>query len=234
MRSIRALDGTGLNRSYDAWQTAEWPGVRMALPHAWRKQELRLRFGSRRSDAVPEGVGKSGPQSNWTIAQRANYFVQGLAVRWALSCQLDGYHHALSSHRDRSARDDSYKPVRDLKDLRGLVRMDVFDILSSTSEISAFAKAKRLYARLVLEMEFVDTVRGKRPKLLKELRSSQIRRSRQVEEEARLLLSTLSASTDMSQTISSIRVQRLLILLTVVSIILAVVAVFVALDGKSF
>src|SRR5207302_388429 len=124
----------------------EWPGCRMALPNAWRKEDLRLRFSCRRRDAFPESAGYADPESNWTIAQRADEMIRGLASRWALSCLLDGYHQLLSSHRDRAAGHASFRPVRDLRQLRNLVRTDVYDILSASAEISAFATAPVPYA----------------------------------------------------------------------------------------
>jgi hypothetical protein len=230
---IRAMEGPALDRSYEAWRSDEWPGVRTALPHSWRSEGLRLQFGCRRRDAFPDRSGYPDEDSNWTMAQRANDYVPGLSVRWALTCLLDGYHQALSNLRDQSAKADSYRPVRDLKRLRRLVRTDVYDILLSASEIATFAEDKWRYAHNVIELEQASLRSGEKIELLEQLRSSQISRSRQVENEAGLLLSTLAASTDMTQTISNVRVQRALTVLTVLSIVVAIAALVVAATGQN-
>jgi hypothetical protein len=58
---IVALQGTGLDRAYDCWESNEWPGGRMTLPRSWDEQELRLTFGCRRRDAFPNSPGHPDP-----------------------------------------------------------------------------------------------------------------------------------------------------------------------------
>lgn len=231
--SIRALEGTAMDRGWDAWRSDDWPGARMVLPRSWGREDLRLRFGCRRTDAFPDEPGYPEPGSNWTISQRANDLVQGLLTRWALSCLLDGYHQVLSNHRDRSAGDASYRPVRDLRRVRSLVRTEVYDILVSAAEITSFAEAVHGYEWNVIEMEYVRLGHGDSARLLSMLRDDQKARAGQVRHEAELLLSTLSTSAEVTQTISNIRVQRFTILLTVISIAVAVIALVVALNAGS-
>jgi len=228
---LRAFDGTGLDQAYDSWATDEWPACRMTLPHGWRREQLRLTFACRRGDAFPDRPGYPDPDSNWTIAQRASDLIEGLASRWALACLLDGYHQLLSIHRDRAARQSSFRPVGDVKQLRGLVRAELLDIMTASMEVSALAQNKRAFRHDVLEMKYCREVGGKDIELLDELRARQRARAKQVEHEAELLMSTLQVSADMTQTVSNIRVQRLALLLSVVSIVIAVAAIVVAVNS---
>jgi len=230
-RAIRALSGLAIDRYYDAWESNEWPGARLVLPRGWDDEGSRLVFACRRRDAFPDRPGYPDPTSNWTIAQRADDLVRGLLSRWALSCLLDSYHEALSVLRDQTALNSRYWPVRDLKRLRSLARTILYDIGACSQEIAEFAESDHLYRHDVLKMVYVREVRGKKRELLAGLKSSQIQRARQVHREADLLRLALSTSNDLSQIISNIRIQRLLVWLTIVSVGIAFWAAFLALHA---
>lgn len=89
------------------------------------------------------------------------------------------------------------------------------------------------YRYNVLEMYYVRKVHGERPLLLKDLIESQCRRGQQVQREASLLSSMLSTSNNLTQTISSIRTQRFVIFLTIVSIGIASWAAFLTYNAPS-
>ncbi len=232
-RQIGAFDGLAINREYDAWESDEWPGARLVLPRGWDEEGLRLIFSCRRHDAFPEEAGYHNPTSNWTIAQRGDERIRGLLSRWAITCLLDSYHEALAALRDRAAQDGGYRPVRDLKKLRSLARTMLYDIGACTKEAVEFSESGMRYRYNVLEMYYVRKVHGERPLLLKDLIESQCRRGQQVQREASLLSSVLSTSNNLTQTISSIRTQRFVIFLTIVSIGIASWAAFLTYNAPS-
>jgi len=215
---IRALDGLNLSRSYDSWASPEWPGARLIIPMGWGDEGRRLTFSCRRHDAFPSSPGYQDPTSNWAIAQRADDVVQGLLSRWAITCLLDGYHETLSAMRDETARDGSYRTIRDLKKLRSFARTFLYDIGACTQELEEFSQSIMNYDHNVMEMSSAENTQGGKYELLKNLRSSQKRRAQQVRREATLLQATLSTSNDLSQTITNIRIQSFMIFLTVISI----------------
>ncbi|NQV16640.1 hypothetical protein HQ531_14350 [bacterium] len=231
-RSIWALRGLMLDREFEAWKSDEWPHARLILPRSWGEEEgLRLTFACRRRDAFQDNSGYPDPTSNWTIAQRADEKIRGLLSRWALTCMLDGYHERLSELRDKSAARHIYRPIRDLKKFRNLVRSRLYDILTSTHEIEKFTDADLAYRDNVLEMEYVRSPKEKQTDLLSHLQLSQRMRAKQVRREANLLQSVLSVGSEVSQTIASIRIQRFVVLLTLVSISIALLALSVAEQG---
>ena len=159
--------------------------------------------------------------------------MSGLLSRWALSCLLDGYHEMLSAQRDRSAQERANRPVKDLRRLRGLVRKDAYDIVLAASEIRRFAKSKRIYRYDVLEMEYVRVAKGaEKIKLAETLERGQSARARQVADEAHLFLSTATASTDITQVISNIRIQRSIGIATVISLVVAAAALIIAVKSS--
>lgn len=230
---VRAFDGIGLNRSYRAWQTDEFPGVRLRVSDSWDEEALRLLFAGRRSDIAPQGPGYHEPESDWTLAQHANDFVPGLLSRWALSCLLDGFNHRLSELRDRTASDLGHAPVRELRQLRRLARTELLDLQAATADIEALARSDRWYRYDVIEPVGADDHGRSRPDLVPSMQEFQLHRSQRLQEDVQRLLTSLSLSAEMTQTISNIRVQRLLVLLTVASVLAALAAVAVTLLADS-
>lgn len=228
-RAIRAFDALSINRDYDAWDSTDWPGGRLVLPRSWDDEGSRLVFACRRRDAFPDQPGDSESRSNLRIAQRADEHVRGLLSRWALTCMLDHYHQTLAALRDRAAGKGTSRPVHDLKKLRSLTRKVLFDIGTSAQEVEEFVEAGRVYRHDIMEMQYVRSRGGKHPDLLRRLGDSQRYRTRQIQRESTLLQSTLSVSTNVSQTISNIRIQRLVVLLTIISIGIAAWALFLTL-----
>ncbi|HXK40153.1 MAG TPA: hypothetical protein VJ837_04945, partial [Candidatus Paceibacterota bacterium] len=203
------------------------PGGRLILPRGWDEEEPRLVFACRRSDAFPDRAGFGDAKSNWTIAQRANDFVGGLLARFAVSVLLNTYHESLSLLRDTIARKKANRPVKGLRDLRKLARTGSFDIGIATREIRTFTESLR-YSWTITDMKYATEIRGEHPELLAEFRESQKQRASQVEDEVALLLSTVSLTSNVTQTISNVRIQRVFVGLTLVSIGLAAVALLVA------
>lgn len=224
---IRAFEGLGIERFSDAWECSEWDGAKLVMPRGWGEERNRLVFACRRLDAFPVASGYHEPTSNWTIAQRADDYISKLLSRRAITCLLDGYHQILSALRDKSAQDGKYRPVRDLKELRTLVRTKLYDINTCTQEIAEFVQSDFDYCHNVPKMMYVSG-RGEKISLLSSMRSFQGKRALQVKREAELLLSTLSTSNNLSQTISNIRIQQLVVVLTLVSIFIALAASIIA------
>ncbi len=238
-RHMPALSGTGLDESYAAWRAPEWPAARFVFPRGWEGPTRRLVVGCRRVDAIPEPrrEHRHEPDSNWSIAQYAQEMTEGLGTRWALSCLLDEYHQRLARYRDESASELRNRPVRDLRDLRRIVRTATFDMLTVASALERYTQNRAQYALSVIEpkrprssdtggedgdadADEIDMIDG--------LREQQAERARLLERETTLLLESLGASAGFAQAISNIRLQRLVIALTLISVTLATLAVILA------
>ncbi|CAM3304123.1 hypothetical protein [Burkholderia ubonensis] len=227
LRPIRALEGLSIDRDFDAWVSDHWPCARLVLPGPYDDNDLRLTFACRRRDAFPETPGYVDPTSDGTIAYRANEMIRGLLSRWAITGMLDGYHEQLSRLRDKSAGARSYRPVRDLKQLRSLVRTQLYDVELSAHEITQFTKDV-WYRVNIPNMRLMESRHGRQSNLVDSLRNAQHQRAAQVSRESELLKSVLSLSSDLSQTITNLRIQWFIVLLTLVSIGIAIAALYVA------
>ena len=81
-----AFQMVGFTHSTMAWRADAWPAVRMAVPDTFRDEGNRaLTFGCRRRDAIDpkHRSGRPDPESDWSIAQFADDYLQGLVMRWA-------------------------------------------------------------------------------------------------------------------------------------------------------
>ena len=83
-----------------------------------------------------------------------------------------------------------------------------------------------------MEMRYVRKIKGEHGDLLQGLRESQRTRARQVAREATLLQSVLKIRSEISQTIGNIRLQRLAVFLTVLSIGIAVLALMLSVRAE--
>lgn len=227
----RAFEGIGLDAHYDAWESEEWPACRLRLPRPWDDRPRRLTLACRRTDAIDDErhQGYSQPDSNWTIAQYGNDRLWGLLGQWALSSLLDGYHEMVSRHRDTASR-KSHRPIRDGKRVRRLATAELFDVAMGSSEILGITTSKRTYQRSVLELiDFTDV--GSGVTLAAALRRMLRARAKQLMVEGELLASVLATGAEVSQTISNTRTQRIVVVLTLVSSVLAGLALVVALNA---
>ena len=222
-----AFDGIGFNNFYDAWRSDNWPSAKLFLSRSWDDSNMRLTFACPRTHAFPESALYPNQDSNGAIAYRTHGAISKLVARWSITCCLDGYHEQLSILRDQSAIDRSHRTVRDLKRLRRLIRTEFYDIVTSAHEIDDFAKSHFSYSLDVLDFENVEsTKRGKKAYLLNAFRAGQRSRAGKLLRETDLLQSLLSVSSDLSQTITNINIQRLIIFLTVVSITIGAVTLW--------
>lgn len=225
-QSIRAFDGLNLNHDFVAWKSDSWPLSRLAFPDSWDDESLRLVFACRRGDGAKEMPGVSEPTSNWSIAQQANDLGQGLLTNWALSCMLDGYHHLLSTLRDKAAAKSSYFPIYELGTLRNMLQRNLFDIDMAAQEIRELINTNG-YILQVPHFEEAREVRNP-VDLLQNMKTYQKRSSNLIARESDLLQSTLKIITDLTQNVSNIRLQRFIVCLTLISIVIAIIAIRIA------
>lgn len=230
-REVRALDAIGVGYRHEVWRSSEWVEGRVTLPYSTFDVAHRIIFCCRRKDAFPAGSGYFEPESNFTIAQRADEYIQGVLVRRSLSGLLDAYHEFISTLRDRWARDGGYKTIRDLKRLRSLVRTTKYDIEACSQEIIDLGGREQRYRIGSSDLYLLRGDGRSRISLFEGLRSSQTRRAGQVKRDSELLHSMLITSNEISQTIANIRIQFVVIVLAVVSIGVAVWAAIISLKA---
>lgn len=248
-RNAAALSGSGLDQSYLAWEVGpEWPAARITFSHRGLRDPdhdpFRMTVACRRDDAIPERRRQhvGDPTSNWSISYFAGEILGGLGVRWALGCLLDGYGQLLARHRDETAGEASFRPVHDLKELRRIVRTETYDILTAVDEIESIAGDRPKFAYGVVEptrmrnrkptMGEGESEPNDRVDLVDLMREAQLSGASRVRQDVERLMAALAASADLTQAISNIRTQRVVLAMTIMSIAVACIAVYVAVKSQ--
>lgn len=227
MMPLRAFDGLAISRGGERWTSPHWPGAALCMSHDSEYSDSRLTFICRRRDAFPVSPIYREPTSNGTIGQRAEETIRGILTKWALSRALSGYRAELSSLRDKTASANKHRPIEDLRALRGLVKHRLYDAIITAQEVEEFAQERLGYSYDTVDWQMVGP-NGTTYSLVEHFAASQTAESRRIVRDANSLQSVLSAISNISQTISNLRIQYLIILLTVVSTLIAAWALYIS------
>jgi hypothetical protein len=225
--SREAYDATGLTGSYRSWRADEWPAIRLALPDTFFDESSRaLTFACRRADSFDPKTAHIPDQSDWSIAQYADDRIRGLLIRWAASMLLAEHRRRLAAVRDlMGAGTQGHFAVGNLKRARRLIAVEAVDVEVTAAEVKRLASNESLYRHDVLEPVEAHAIRrggaGEPVKLLESLRHQQIEEANELAEQLRILVGALASSSSITAAISSVRLQRLVLLLTAVSIAIA-------------
>lgn len=225
--SREAYDATGLTGSYRSWRADEWPAIRLALPDTFFDESSRaLTFACRRADSFDPKTAHIPDQSDWSIAQYADDRIRGLLIRWAASMLLAEHRRRLATVRDLvGAGTQGHSTVGNLKLARRLIAVEAVDVEVTAAEVKRLASNESLYRHDVLEPVEADPIRrggvGEPVKLLESLRHRQIEEANELTEQLQILVGALASSSSITAAISSVRLQRLVLLLTAVSIAIA-------------
>ncbi len=93
----------GIQHGWDAWESPQLPGWRLAAWESRRDEPSVLRLGARRSDVMVD-LGAYGDDNNTGLANRLTHPLFTFSTRFALHCLLSLYSRRLAEFRDRSVR----------------------------------------------------------------------------------------------------------------------------------
>jgi hypothetical protein len=227
-RKIRAFEGLGIDRLFDSWSFREWPGGSFGFDSMSESVGNRIVVGTRRKDAFPPSKLYDEPESNWTLAYRINELLAVFLARWATGCLLAVYREKLLLLQDSAAKQNVRMPISNLKKVRHLFRTTLLDLQSTASEVLVLTGSKRDFHNWVIEPQQPTKEGEPKLELLPLMRDRQQKLAAQLQLDAAAVQSTLSTMNDFSLAMSSMRLQRLVIVLTVVSIGLASLSAFLA------
>lgn len=225
---IRSFDGIGIDRGFDKWTSSQWPAGRLALPSTFGGNERRLTIAVRRGDAFAPSEYTGDHKSNWTIAWRASELLEGFLARWTITEILGAYERTIAQLRDESAQRTSFRPVRDYRALRSHAQTVLHDVHTLANEIRDFADDKSRYHWHAIEWEQIAPRTQEKLNLLEEMRIQQRKWAVTLSESASSISSTLLITGQITSTISNVRMQRLVIFLTGVSLLVAAAAAYFA------
>jgi hypothetical protein len=228
------LARTGLAWTLDVYRCTDAPGWALKTS-AWLKVDrYAWTIAARRSDVGQADASDATGQSNWSLTQRFGIEQEPLVARYALAGLLDLYADRLAVLRDAAGGHRAgHRPVRDARNLDRYLLTDGLDAATVTADIANLTQELRTFRWNVPEYtQDLGPHQGSKnfephelvPQLCESLR----------ERAARLAADTantdgnLRASAELRQAIANTRLQRRVLVLTIIAVVVAVLSLIVA------
>ena len=224
--SLAWMRAAGIGRSWEAWQTEELPDCSLTLP-GYRFEDVPhlLKFSLRREDAADwKGTDDT---SNWSLTFRLTRSARGLLAKWASLILLTQQRELLASLRDLTPGKREFRVVRDLREVRSTMLGSALDAELLATELTELASNEDLMRYYTVEFSREGRDAG-RTELLDILATNIAERASETGTTNRLLTETANSVTSLTAAISNIRLQRTIVVITLVLVLLAVLALAVA------
>lgn len=226
MENMSVFDGIGLNRTFSAWRVKELKNAGVIFTSNDSGIQ-RMNIGCRRSDFASSEITPSEPSNNNDIRFHIQLLMEKTMVCWSLSLLLDTYHEIISTKRDIASSNGSFSTLRDLKDLRHLAKNTLFDIEITCLEIRRLRKNSYFLYHNTAKLYFIDGVNNNERELLTDHFKTKYKNgSQSVSAEAILLQKMLETVNGLTQTISSVKLQRIVFSVSFLSLVVAITSVF--------
>ena len=174
-------------------------------------------------------------RSNWSLTQRFNRDQGFLAAHYALVALLDIYGDRLAVLRDAAGgHRPGHRPVRDARNLDRYLLTDGLDAATVTADIASFTQNLTTFRWNVPEytQDQGDRQEGsKRPEpheLVPLLRTSLRERATRLAADTANTDGNLRASAELRQSIENTRLQRIVVIFTVVALVVALLSLVAA------
>lgn len=235
------LEPVTLERSFDLWRSSEQgsPGWALSLDR-WPRQDERnvVTLAARRKDATREPGGNESDESNWHLTQTFGSLQATLATRFAIGALLAIYSDSLSDLRDRAGiKRRLRRPIREARELDRYLIRDGLDAATITADVRALTEDARRFNRDVPEYEEDlgcyppdrrknQDVRDLLPVLRKSLRAQTAR----LVEDTAATIGNIRASAELRQAMANTRLQRTILVLSIVATVVALISLTVAIN----
>lgn len=204
---------------------------------------FRMVVAGRRKD-IRTGTGTgtrtgTGDDSNWFLAQVFHDEHQSLITQWAMSCLMSIYIERLAKLRDSAGkRGRMARPVRQALDLDRYLLGDGLDTSTVIADAASFAATRAgsgwdgynyIQRSSRASVSVPDPPRDLNSTYTNFLKSQTDRVTR----DAKNVTANIAASAELRQAVANTRLQRFVIVLTIVTVVIAVVGLVVALQASS-
>jgi hypothetical protein len=229
------LTAVDLSEKVNVWRSVDQPGWFLSS-HKSRSSRYSLIAAARRSDAAQSPGGGEIGDSTWWLTQKFARNQPTLISHWAITCLLSTYANRLASLRDRAGRRHRpAMPVREAKDFDKFLISDGLDASTIISDLNEFTAKENGPVQLGAE-EYVEDLSRHHPGLLtKQTEAAKLSsafrvniqaQSNAVRRDMDAATSNIAASAELRQAIANTRLQRFVILLTVITIIIALLGLY--------
>lgn len=216
----------GLDNWWGTWRSEEWPGCVLAIPGGGYGEVRHLmRLAVKQSHTEEWRLDRPG---NWNVSLNADDSLAGLLARWAILTASYGQREALVTVRDVTAGKTEHRVVRELKTLRQRASSSALDAELLAREGVQLANDKNRLRHGTVEFKREDSGNSEDVELLDLLSQNLLSHSEDLGRINRLVLDTTALTANLTAAISSIRLQRVVIIVSIVSLTIATIALMVA------
>jgi hypothetical protein len=221
-------------------------GWKLSFPHRPQNRENMIIVATRARDAARSPGGGIPGDSIWYLTQVFADTQSSLIARWALSCLLSLYADRLSSIRDQAGRQLRLtrrlrfrRPVREARDLDDFLIRDGLDSATIISDTKDFTSEPGVFSLDAPAYEEDLTAYPSRAKisqpreLAPTLRLDIRNQTERLNRDTEAATSNIAASAELRQSIANTRLQRSVIVLTVIAVVIALASLYVSLHSGS-
>ncbi len=181
-------------------------------------------------------------ETNWYLTQRYAAQQSALIARWAATCLLSLYADRLAELRDRAGRRPRrarrHRIVREAQELDRYLIGDGLDASAVSSDLEDFTRSLRRFRFGVPEYTedltgYPESVRDQRDpaELVPVLRDNLKAQASQLQRDMAATSAGIRASAELRQAVANTIVQRRLEVLTIVSILIALISLYIAMHA---
>jgi hypothetical protein len=222
---------------HQLWRTDEWPAMRMLAGRRFSSREPSrnsiLMFAPA-VGAFPSSPGRG--DDIWSYNFQADELVRELLFRWGSLCLLERYQVRLAHLRDLSASSHRWRLARDLKELRRLVVAELFDAQVAAQDVRGFAENHHWFRYETMEpvealywQDDVPEEKRREPvNFVDMLAERSIDVAKEVEASLPRQIATHSTASNLGTAVSSVRMQRLVLVISLASVAIAAAALYLA------
>jgi hypothetical protein len=215
------------------WQAAYAPPWRLKLDDWIAKRRCTAIAAVRRREAIRRLDGRSG-DTPWDLIQQFQGSTSPLIARWALTCLLAAYSNRLGRLRDQAGRPRRVSmPVRQARELDRYLIADGLDATTVASDLNDLMADPRNYALSTAEYKLEKSaprfsgepeMDGELGTFLGKLLAD---RAGRLQRDTAAAMNNIQASAELRQAIAGTRLNRTILVLTIVATIIAVVSLLV-------
>jgi hypothetical protein len=221
-QDLEYLRAAGLaNWTPAVWKSSELPNWRLTL------QDGDQRLTIARRQHVPSGDDTDErDHDRWSMSQHVNDLVAKDVLVWAAVRLVETAKDRLAHVRDEGRQmAAARRPLKRLRRIAGHYLRDSLEGRTIAAELALYAKSRERFHHNAAEWEGVDNFAGD---FLENIRGTLDRLTRDLLATEERVRDGLIIESNMISTIANLRVQRWIVLLTVLTILVGVIAIVVA------
>ena len=221
-----AFLGPGFVNQYSVYTMDHYPNVRFSQTSDKYNDTRRLNFACRRND-VELMLGFGDMEEDVTsllICGHLEHDIVKLMTSWSFSRFLDTCREVLAKKRDFAAANQSFSTLKNLKELRELTQYSLYDIELACRDITKLSSDNFFLQQHASAAHFS---RGeKKGTLAGHYKIKFKEKGEQIIEETKTFLEMMKTVTGLTQNISTARLQRVILLISISSFFVALIAFF--------